>query len=54
MYAAARISEWSASNICIPSRMALLRMLEAKHHRQAIVAGGALDLTFAKDSWLDG
>jgi hypothetical protein len=49
MYAAAR-----SANGLLPTRMALLRMLEAKHDRQAIVAGGALDLTFAKDWWLDG
>lgn len=38
---------WSDSNIFIPSRRSLLRMLESKDHWQILNSSGALDLTFA-------
>jgi hypothetical protein len=42
-----RRRQWSDSNIRIPSRMAIMRMLEAEGPLANIRSSGALDLTFA-------
>jgi hypothetical protein len=39
--------QWSDSDICIPFRRLLLRMLESKDRWQKWISSGVLDLTFA-------